>query len=325
MVAPDSSGDGCDLWVVGNVLIDLVLSGLSALPEWGTEVLATGREEHVGGQGANLARAAVGLGLATELISVVGRDEPGRRCRTALAQAGVATAMLEDRDGDTALAVAAVRHDGERAFLTHLGCSAELRVDSLVGHRHRLGGVRALALVGTANLPGLDLAEVALLFESARRVGVSTLFDPGWTPDDPPEAREALSAVVAATDVFLPNLDEAAALTGEYQLPEILARLHERCPGVVIVTCGSDGAALLDDGELVVVDALAVEVDNAIGAGDVFDAGVLAGLLAGGGPVDAAVCGTAAAASFLSRGSARYGSVGDWRERAGEVTVRRHI
>ena len=61
-----------------------MMKGVPEIPRWGEEVLATGRSEQIGGQGANLARAAARLGLSTELAAVVGDDEPGARIRETL-------------------------------------------------------------------------------------------------------------------------------------------------------------------------------------------------------------------------------------------------
>ncbi len=66
-VPNDRGGGSTDLWVVGNVLIDLMMKGVPEIPRWGEEVLATSRSEQIGGQGANLARAAVRFGLSTQL------------------------------------------------------------------------------------------------------------------------------------------------------------------------------------------------------------------------------------------------------------------
>ncbi len=324
MSGPRSAGD-LDLCVVGNLLIDIVIKGVPALPAWGTEVLGSGRSHDVGGQGANLARAAVALGLATSVVSVVGRDSDGLRVRETLDRDGVGTDAVEVADGDTALAVAAVRPDGERAFLTDLACSEALSGELLGRHWPLLRGARATALVGTSNLPGLDAPAIAAALTEVRRAGGLSIFDPGWQgAAAPPADQRAADRILGQVDVFLPNRDEASALTGEHRLDEMLRALGDRCPGTVIVKCGYEGSALLRDGELVAVEALPVAVDSAVGAGDVFDAGVISGLLEGADPVAAAVRGTAAASLYISRASSRFDTIGGWRERAAEVTVRGH-
>ena len=103
----------------------------------------------------------------------------------------------------------------------------------------------------------------------------------------------------------------------------MLKALRERCGGTVIVTCGAEGSATLDGDTLVVVDALPVTVDSAVGAGDVFDAGAISAMLETGDPVEAMVRGTAAASRYISRSSDRYARIDSWREVAAQVTVTR--
>ena len=59
-------------------------------------------------------------------------------------------------------------------------------------------------------------------------------------------------------------------------------------------------------------------------AGDIFDAGVISGLLETGDPVSAAIRGTAAASLYISRASSRFATIHDWQSVAPEVTVRHH-
>src|ERR1019366_5607764 len=69
------------LCVVGNLLIDVILRGVAAMPGWGEEVVCSSRLEVVAGQGPNLALAASRLGVSTGLIGNVGKDAAGSRIR----------------------------------------------------------------------------------------------------------------------------------------------------------------------------------------------------------------------------------------------------
>ena len=310
-----------DLCVVGNLLIDLIIKGVPALPEWGQEAIGSGRSEDVGGQGANLARAAAQLGLTTAVASVVGDDASGRRIQDTLEHDGIDTTMLDQVPGDTALAVAAVRPDGERAFLTELGTSVELTPARLARHAPAMRGARAVALVGTSNLPGLDRVSAATLLAEVRAAGALSVFDPGWSAEEVPATAHDIAEVLQVTDLFLPNREEAQALTGTAELAGMLNALAGHCGGTVIIKCGSEGSAVLVDGRVTVVEALPVAVDSAVGAGDVFDAGVISGLLDTGDPVTAMVQGTAVASLYISRGSSRFAAIPAWRDAASQVRV----
>jgi ribokinase len=311
-----------DLCVVGNLLIDLIIKGVPVLPGWGQEAIGTGRSEDVGGQGANLARAAARLGLSTAVASVVGDDASGRRIHETLTTDGIDTTMVDQVPGDTALAVAAVRPDGERAFLTELGTSAGLTPARFARHVPAMREARAVALVGTSNLPGIDRASAAGFLAEVRAAGALSVFDPGWNGEEVPATAHDIAEVLHVTDLFLPNREEAQALTGTTDLAEMLNALGGHCAGTVIVKCGSEGSAVLLNGRVTVVEALPVSVDSAVGAGDVFDAGVISGFLETWDPVTAMVRGTAVASLYISRGSSRFATIPTWREPASRVRVR---
>ncbi len=118
-----------------------MMKGVPEIPRWGEEVLATGRSEQIGGQGANLARAAVRLGLSTELAAVVGDDEPGRASVRRSRPKGSVLTRSRSAAGRTAFAVAAVRPDGERAFITDLATSASLSVEDLNRHEEAIHSI----------------------------------------------------------------------------------------------------------------------------------------------------------------------------------------
>ena len=92
--------------------------------------------------------------------------------------------------------------------------------------------------------------------------------------------------------------------------------------GGVAVTCGADGClvAWQDSGAPVHLPALEVEVVDTTGCGDGFTAGLLAGLLAGATPADAAwlglACGALVATGLGSdAGIENLGQVLDFLER----------
>jgi sugar/nucleoside kinase (ribokinase family) len=106
-------------------------------------------------------------------------------------------------------------------------------------------------------------------------------------------------------------------------IEDVLGTLAALCPGVVVVKCGAAGSYCADNGELLAVEALPVEVDNAVGAGDVYDAGMIAGYLKGGDVLDAMSLGTAAASLYVSRRSDRFPTFEESAALATRVRARR--
>jgi len=77
------------LIIVGDVGVDLVLGPISGWPRIGTETLVERSELRAGGSAANAALAVSYLGGRSQLLSVVGNDEPGVWLASELGPSGV--------------------------------------------------------------------------------------------------------------------------------------------------------------------------------------------------------------------------------------------
>jgi ribokinase len=301
---------GVDITIIGNLTIDVIMRGIEEMPRWGQEALSSSRSESAAGQAGGMAFACVALGTRTEIVADVGEDDSGSRLRSELGAAGVGVAALSVvAGGVTPLTIAVVRGDGERAFISDLGMLRPFDVAAVAQRFPAVLGASVVALVGTSNLPGLDLAAAAGLLGMARRTGALSVFDSGWDPDGwSQESVEAITTVLAETDLYLPNLDEARAQTGRSEVGEVLEALVAQCSGVVIMKGGEVGSYTLHDGDVVLVEAISTEVDNAVGAGDVYGAGVIAGYLRGRDVLASMALGTAAASLYVSRRQNRFPS-----------------
>jgi len=304
---PRRRGD-VDLCIVGNLTIDVIFRGITQMPQWGQEVLCDTRTEAVAGQAGGMAFACAKLGVRTEVVADVGEDAAGERIRRELGAAAVGVeAVATVPGGTTPTTVALVRPDGERAFLSDLGCLRPIDARSMVQRWPRQFTSSVVALVGTSNLLDLDVRSAADLLGQVRRAGALTVFDPGWDPGGwSDDTVEGIRAVLAETDVFLPNLDEARALTGRLDIRSVLGAFSDVCPGVVVVKGGEAGSYLAVDDQVVVVESLPTKVDNAVGTGDVYDAGVIAGFLRGEDVLSSMSLATAAASFYVARRTDRF-------------------
>ncbi len=267
-----------DLVVLGDCNPDLILTGVEIEPKFGqAERLTEGAELTIGGSGSIVACGAARLGLRTALISVVGDDLFGRFMIDALAARGVETSGIKIDPGERTGITVILDRGHDRAILTFPGTIALLGPESI--DRELLTSSRHVHVssffLQTALAPALPE-----LLRDARRAGASTSIDPNWDPDEQWDG--GLRALLPLTDVFLPNREEATKIAGEPD-PGAAARSLARSGGLVAVKLGPDGAVAVDhDQELSEVRTLPdVHPVDAIGAGDSFDAGVLAGLLRG--------------------------------------------
>jgi len=317
------AASGVDVCVIGNLTIDVILRGVDEIPRWGQETLSETRTESVAGQAAGMAFAGAALGARVDVVSLVGDDDSGTRIRRELREAGIGVeAVSVVPAGTTPLAVALVRRDGERAFISDLGTLGTFDVASVTQRFPEILDASVVALVGTSNLPGVDLVAAAGVLSEVRRAGALTVFDPGWDADGWSQRSVAgIRAVLAETDLFLPNLDEARALTGRTLVGDVLAVLAPLCAGVAIVKGGEDGSYVAVDGAVLRVAALASEVDNAVGAGDVYNAAVIAGYLHERDVVASMALGTAAASIYVARRAGRFPTSDEVADLARRVTT----
>ena len=106
-------------------------------------------------------------------------------------------------------------------------------------------------------------------------------------------------------------MDEANALTG-FDTPEKAAKafLSDGCE-TVIIKLGENGSYLLSGEKEAFVPAHKVDVYDAVGAGDVFNAGFIYGTIQNW-PLEARmIFGTATSALYISKSKNRFPELGD--------------
>ncbi|MFI6702472.1 carbohydrate kinase family protein [Streptomyces sp. NPDC050509] len=287
-----------DLLVIGDANPDIVLGPLDAPLAFGQreQLVDTGLLT-LGGSAAIMACGAARLGLKVAFAGRVGDDEAGRFVVAALAARGVDTGAVRlDPALSTPLTVVVTRGDGDRTILTAPGTLTATSADDVP--EALLGDSRHVHAASYFLLPKLAGALPAL-FRTARAHGATTSLD---TNDDPAGAWDAggsgeLGAVLAVTDFLLPNAREARALAGlpeDAPVAEAARQLAARGP-LVAVKDGADGALLHDGRTVFRTPGIPAEPLDTVGAGDSFDAGFVAAMLAARSVPEAlelaAVCG----------------------------------
>jgi sugar/nucleoside kinase (ribokinase family) len=110
---------------------------------------------------------------------------------------------------------------------------------------------------------------------------------------------KALDLLLPETDVFLPNDDESKLLTGLDDPIAQAERFRRSGAKTVVITRGSAGSVLVGDGLRLRAGVYPAEFVGGTGSGDAFDAGYIAGLLAGEDPAGCLRWGSALGASCV--------------------------
>ncbi len=267
-----------DVLVVGDCNPDLVLRGKNVDPAFGqVERLVDHAELTIGGSGAIAACGAARLGLRTALASVVGADPLGRFMLDALAERGVDVSGIVVRAGArTGVTVVLVR-GRDRAMLTALGTIAELTSELV--DRDLLRAARHVHVSSYFLHHGLRPGLAGLL-RGARLAGASTSVDPNWDPSE--EWDGGLLDLLDETSILFVNAEEARRIARAGDAASAARALSRNGAVVVVVKLGAEGALAVAGGRVVRSRPVPIEEVDAVGAGDSFDAGFLAGHLAGG-------------------------------------------
>jgi len=175
--------------------------------------------------------------------------------------------------GQTGLSVILDRSN-DRAILTHAGLIAALTAEDVSDDLLRSARHLHIAsyFLQVALRPGLTE-----LFTRAHSLCLTTSLDTNW---DPSGEWHGVDELLRLTDIFLPNENEALAISGASTLEAAMEKLGQGNQ-VVAVKCGNHGAYASHGEKTVYAPALSVQVVDTIGAGDNFDAGFLYGCLKG--------------------------------------------
>jgi sugar/nucleoside kinase (ribokinase family) len=264
-----------DVAVVGELCVDLILSG-DVTPRFGqAEKLVDDAVLTIGSSSAIFACAAARLGLRVAFYGLVGDDVFGRFMVDSLAARGIDTAgIVVDPAIPTGITVHLVR-GSDRAMLTYSGSIGALRAGQV--DRVRMVQARHLHL-GSYYLLDALRPDVPALFAAAQAHGLTVSLDTNFDPRE--EWNGQIEQVLAHVDWFLPNETEARAIARAATWQAALEHLAAQVP-LVALKRGAEGAVARRGADYAQAPAPRVDVVDTTGAGDTFDAGLVYALLAG--------------------------------------------
>lgn len=264
---------------VGIFVADHLCEPIERLPEAGELVMAERLPLSMGGCASNVAIDLKRLGVEVGVVGCVGRDAFGRFIIDTLEHAGVDTTGVAELEGvETSGSLIINVRGQDRRFIHARGANGMMTAERIP--MDRVKSSRVFYVGGYCLMSALDGNELAKRFREARAAGVITMLDivlPGPQGDH----WERLAAVLPDTDVFLPNTDEAAIITGLKDPLAQAERFRSAGAKTVVITCGGEGSVLVSDGLRLRAGIYSVEYRGGTGSGDAFDAGYIVGLLRG--------------------------------------------
>jgi len=277
---------------MGACILDVLGRPVETIPPGQGSVRLSEIRATAAGTAAGPAVDLAKLGASVRVIGALGNELIGDIVAAAMARHGVDTAgLVRKKEAQTSATILPIRPNGERPALhvpgaTRLFSRTDIDLEHITGSRALLIG----APDALAGLTGQELADVAKAASSQGALVAVDVLHPGR-----PQDLERLAPLLGQADWFLPNADQLLALTVRASLAGAMDDIVALGTRGVAVTLGADGClvATRQDPAAMALPALEVEVVDTTGCGDGFTAGMLAGLLLGADPVDAAWLGVA--------------------------------
>lgn len=240
-------------------------------------------DARIGGSPFNVAVGLRRLGQDAGLLTGLSTDSLGRRLHAALEREGVATDFLVMKDAPSTLSVVDVAGDGTPAYAFYGGGAADrsLLEEDLPAIGAGVSGLHFGSYSLVVDPTGASLLSLARR-EAGRRL---ITLDPNVRPTVEPDLqrwRQRIDAFVETADLVKVSVEDLEVLYPGRASAEIAQRWLDRGATLVIVTAGAAGAEAVTRSTRVQVAARPVEVVDAVGAGDTFQAALIAALAESG-------------------------------------------
>jgi ribokinase len=226
------------------------------------------------GNAANAAVAAARLGLTSAFISNVGKDRFGDEILATFAKEGVDTQYIRVNDDIPTNHHYVLQYGAERTILIRHEAYPYAVPEGLVPPKW--------LYLSSAGEQSVDF-HIALATWLAAHPETKLAFQPGTFQMK--MGKEKLAPLYAATAFFACNKDEAERIqnVGETDMKELLKKMHELGPKIVLITDGPSGAYAYDGTEMLKVPMYpdAQPPVDRTGAGDAMSSTVVAALALG--------------------------------------------
>ena len=269
--------------VVGDVMLDRYWFGdVSRIsPEAPVPVVLINKEDQRLGGAANVAWNCRELGARTRLLSVVGKDEPGRALEKLVKEHRIEASLHRDGGLSTTQKLRVIgRHQQLIRIDFERPPSREVLASKLEEFKRALADTDVVIL---SDYGKGGLHHIAEMIRAARRAKKRVLIDPKG--DD--------YARYKGASIITPNTAELREVVGTWKdEKDLKARVHALSAKLgleaLLLTRGEDGMSLFQKTRTTNIKAEAREVFDVTGAGDTVIA-TLAVMLAAGAKLEAAV------------------------------------
>ncbi|MEX0981893.1 MAG: adenosine kinase [Bacteroidales bacterium] len=229
------------------------------------------KQKTSGGSAANTIHGLAHLGIDTGFIGMVGNDDLGKFFYKDMKNKNIDPILFKSVR-ETGRAMAFVSPDSERTFATYLGAAIELSTEDI--DSKIFAGYDFLYMEGYL-VQNHQLIEKALRL--AKTSGLKVCIDLASYNIVDEHKMFFLEIIRDYVDLLFANNLEAESLTGEK--PDKALQLLGEITGITVVKTGAEGSLVYSNGELKKIGARPTRPVDTTGAGDMYAAGFLFGMI----------------------------------------------
>ena len=245
------------VWVAGEVLIDLIPEGADRKPV-------------VGGGSANTAKALAKLGIDTQFIDGISTDKYGQMAKSELVAAGVKLDYVKYSDRPTCLAIVSLSESGSATyeFVIENTATFDFTSEWLPNPQTERPSLLHIGTLATIIEPG-----ASVLFDWAQSVAkvAPIVFDPNIRPAVISDRKQYVKQVerwVSISSAVKVSDEDIKWLYPSLEIEQVVNNWLAKGPSLIAVTYGDKGLAGYRIDEKASVDAVKVVVADTVGAGD---------------------------------------------------------
>ncbi len=229
------------------------------------------KQQSSGGSAANTINGLANLGIKTGFIGKIGNDEFGNFFKSDMQIKGIDPKLFFGNN-ETGRAIGMISPDSERTFATYLGSSVELSEKDLTNDLFK--GYDYFHIEGYL-LQNHKLIEQALIYAKKNNLIVSLDFASFNVVEENLEFLKNITKKYV--DIVFANEDEAKSFTGEE--PETALDIISDMCDIAVVKIGKKGSLIKKNNDAYRVGIIEANCVDTTGAGDLYAAGFLYGLI----------------------------------------------
>jgi fructokinase len=245
------------VWVAGEVLIDLIPEGVDRKPV-------------VGGGPANTAMALAKLDIDTQFIDGISSDRYGQMAKNELVSTGVKLDYVKYSDKPTCLAIVSLSESGSATyeFVIENTATFDFTANWLPKSQAERPALLHIGTLATVIEPG-----ASVLFEWAKSSAkvAPIVFDPNIRSAVIRDRNQYVMQVerwVSISSAIKVSDEDIKWLYPSLEIKQVVNDWLTKGPSLIVVTYGDKGIAGYRKDEKVSVDSIKVKVADTVGAGD---------------------------------------------------------